>query len=218
MKLNADRCHLLILGRNPNQQVTLNIGDSPKENTDGEKLLGVVIDKKLTFDTNVSKLCKNAGIKLFALARIAGSMDPIKLGILIRAFVVSHFQYCPLVWMFQSRHLHSKINRMDERALRIAHNDYQSTFNILLENSCSVNMHVKNLQTLMNEMFKTKENLNPPFMKEIFCERSVVYNNEFLPPRVKTMSYGTETIKYRGKRLFLSLPQHTRNNHVNNFL
>ena len=39
----------------------------------------------------------------------------------------------------------------------------------------------------------------------------------FLPPRVKTMSYGTETIKYRGKRLFLSLPQHTRNNHVNNF-
>ena len=161
MKLNADRCHLLILGRNPNQQVTLDIGDSAKENTDEEKLLGVVIDKKLTFDTTVSKLCKNAGIKLFALARIAGSMDPIKLGILIRAFVVSQFQYCPLVWMFQSRHLHSKINRMDERALRIAHNDYQSTFNILLENSCSVNMHVKNLQTLMNEMFKTKENLNP---------------------------------------------------------
>ena len=51
MKLNADKCHLLILGTNSNQQVTLNIGDYVIENTDEEKLLGVVIDKKLPFDT-----------------------------------------------------------------------------------------------------------------------------------------------------------------------
>ena len=36
----------------------------------------------------------------------------------------------------------------------------------------------------MIEMFKTKVNINPPFMKEILCERTVAYNlrndNEFL--------------------------------------
>ena len=51
MKLNAEKCHLLILRRNSNEQVTRNKGDSVIENTDKEKLLGVVIDKKLTFDT-----------------------------------------------------------------------------------------------------------------------------------------------------------------------
>ena len=69
----------------------------------------------------------------------------------------------------------------------------------------------------MIEMSKTKENQNPPFIKEIFCECSVAYNlrnnNEFLPPRVRTVSYGTETIKDRIEdNVFGSfLPQHIRN-------
>ena len=72
---------------------------------------GVVIDKKkLTFDTRISKLCEKAGSKLFALARIAGYMDPNKPGILMRAFVVSQYQYCPLVWMFHSGYLNNKTN------------------------------------------------------------------------------------------------------------
>ena len=215
MKLNADKCHLLILGRNSNQQVTLNIEDSVVENTEEEKLLGVAIDKKLTFDTHISKLCKKAGSKLFALARIAGYMDRNKLRILMRAFVISQLQCCPLVLMFNSRHLNNKFNGVHERALRIAHKDYQSIFNVLLENDCSVNMQAKNLQTLVTEMLKTTENLNPPFKKGIFCERSAAYNlrnnNYFLPPRVRKVSYRTETFKYREQRLWVTLPQYIRN-------
>ena len=215
MKLNTDKCHLLILGRNSNQHITVNVGDSVIGNTEEEKLLGVVIDKRLTFETHISKLCKKAGNKLFALARISGYMDSNKLRILMRAFVISQFQYCPLVWMFHSRHLNNKINRIHERALRIAYKDYESSFNTLLGKDDSVSIHAKNLQTLLIEMFKTKENINPPFMREIFCERTVTYNlrnnNEFLLPMVRTTSYGSETIKYRGQRLWLSLPQHIRN-------
>ena len=51
-------------------------------------------------------------------------------------------------------------------------------------------------------------------MEEIFCESAVTYdlrnNNEFLLPRVRTTSYGSETIKHRGQRLWLPLPQHIR--------
>ena len=50
-------------------------------------------------------------------------------------------------------------------------------------------------------------------MKEIFCERPAFYNlrtnNEFL--LLRTVSYGTETIKYRGQSFWLTLPQHIRN-------
>ena len=52
MKLNTDKCHLLILGRNSNQHITVNVGDSVIGNTEEEKLLGVVIDKILTFETH----------------------------------------------------------------------------------------------------------------------------------------------------------------------
>ena len=101
--------------------------------------------------------------------------------------------------MFHSRHLNSKINNIHERALKIAYKDYDSSFNTLLEKDDSVNIHVKHLRNLMIEIFKTKGNINPPFMREIFCERHAVYNlrinNEFMVPRVRTTCYGTETIK-----------------------
>ena len=63
--------------------------------------------------------------------------------------------------MFHSRHLNNKINSIHERALRIAYKDFESNFKTLLEKDNSVSIHVKNLQTLMIEMFKTKENINP---------------------------------------------------------
>ena len=116
--------------------------------------------------------------------------------------------------MFHSRHLNNKINRIRKRTMRIAYKDYESSFNTLLKKDNSVSIHAKNLQTLLSEMFKTKVNINPPFMKEIFCERTVTYNlrnnNEFLLPRVRTASYGSEIIKYRWQRLWLSIPQHIR--------
>ena len=64
----------------------------------------------------------------------------------------------------------------------------------------------------MAEMFKTTNNLSPSFMDEIFLKRSVTYNlrntNTFLLPlMVHTVNYGTETIRYRGQRIWHSLPQ-----------
>ena len=60
----------LILGRSSNQQVTVSKRGSGIENTGERKLPGIVIDKRLTFDKNSSKLCRKSGSKLFAFARI----------------------------------------------------------------------------------------------------------------------------------------------------
>ena len=68
MKLNTDKCHFMVLGKSSNQNVTVNVGSSVIGNTDEEKLLGVTIDKKLTFETHINKLCKKSGNKLFALS------------------------------------------------------------------------------------------------------------------------------------------------------
>ena len=174
-----------------------------------------MIDKKLTFETHINKLCKKAGNKLFALSRLSPYMNSNKLRILMRAFVTSQFQYCQLAWMFHSRHLNNKINKIHERALRIAYKDYVSSFDILLERDKPVTIHTKNLQTLMTEIFKTQNSMNPLFMSEIFRERENMYNlrinNEFVIPRIKTVNFGSESIRYRGPQLWFSLPQDIRN-------
>ena len=108
MKLNADKCHLLVLGQRCDDPVTVRIGSADVVNSSEEKLLGVQIDSKLSFDNHVSKLCQKASNKLYALARISPYMDQRKLRTLMRAFITSQFQYCPLIWMFHSRQLNKK--------------------------------------------------------------------------------------------------------------
>ena len=80
-----------------------------------------------------------------------------------------------------------------------------------MEKDRSVTIHEKNMQLLMTEMFKTINNLNPSFMNEIFIQRTPPYDlrntNTFLLPRVHTVNYGTETVRYRGQRIWRSLPQ-----------
>ena len=72
--------------------------------------------------------------------------------------------------------MNDKIDKIHERALRIAYKGYVFSFDTLLERDKSVTIHTKNLQTLMTEIFKTHYNMNPPFMNEIFIERENMYN------------------------------------------
>ena len=39
-----------------------------------------------------------------------------------------------------------------------------------------MSIHIGNLQLLMTEIFETKFDLNPPFVKDIFIEPSIPYN------------------------------------------
>ena len=54
------------------------------------------------------------------------------------------------------RKIENKINKIQERALRIAYRDNTSQFKELFEKDNSASVHQKNLQLLMNEIYKTK--------------------------------------------------------------
>ena len=84
-----------------------------KGNTE-EDLLGITFDQSLSFKKHVKALCKKANQKLYALARISLYMNTEKLQRLMRAFVLSHFSYCPLVWMFHDTAMNHRINHSHE--------------------------------------------------------------------------------------------------------
>ena len=118
MKLNKDKCHFLITG-NLNEHLFVKVGDELIWESAEQKLLGVTIDKNLNFDSHLSKLCNNVGRKVTALARIAKLLPFNKRKLILNTFIDSQFSYCPLVWMFCSRKMDRKINRLHERSLRI---------------------------------------------------------------------------------------------------
>ena len=77
----------------------------------------------------------------------------------MKPFVMSQFGHCPVIWMFHSRRLNSKVNSIHERALRITYQDHITTFQELLDKDSSVLMHNRNLKALATEMFKIHRGL-----------------------------------------------------------
>ena len=63
---------------------------------------------------NVSSLCKKARQKLHALAEVVNFMDLVKRKSLMKAYITSQFNYCPLIWMFHSTQLNNRINKIQE--------------------------------------------------------------------------------------------------------
>ena len=130
------------------------IDGSSTETNIKEVLLGITIDKDLKFDDHVNSLCKKAYQKLNALARLAPYMNVEKRRIIIKAFIESQFGYCPLVWMFHSRGINNKINRIHERASRITYNNKSSSFQNLLDKDNSATIRHRNMRTLAIETLK----------------------------------------------------------------
>ena len=149
----------------------MTVGNSLIKQSIEERLLGVTIDKDLSFKNHLDSLCKKASQKLHALVRISKFMDTDRIVLMMNTFVMSQFSYCPLIWMFHDRHINNKVNKIHERAVRIACKDSHSGFESLLERNNSVSRHQRNLQLLLVEIFETKENLNPSFV-----ERTENYN------------------------------------------
>ena len=94
--MNADKSQLLVTKNDEN--ISLNIDDEIIKGSKSVKLLRITIDNKLNFSEGVSNICKKVSKKLHALARISKYMSQEKLMILLKAFIESQFNYCPLVW------------------------------------------------------------------------------------------------------------------------
>ena len=162
LKANPDKFHLLL--SNPNPNISVKVDQYQISSSNCEKLLGIIIDNKLTFNNHVAGLCKKASQKLHALARVSKYMNMNKRRTIMKAFIIAQFGYCPLVWMFHSSTLNNRINKIHERALRIVYNDEQSSFNGLLIKDGAITIHQRNIQALAIEI----NGMSPEIMNKVF--------------------------------------------------
>ena len=81
--------------------------------------------------------------------------------------------------MFCGRTLNRQINRLHERALRIAYEDYESSFEQLLSKDGSVMIHQRNLRVLAVEMYKITYKLSHEFMWDMEEEIDTKYYTRY---------------------------------------
>ena len=103
------------------------IGDASIKTSIKETLLGIFIDSELSFDQHISSICSKASKELRALGHIATERT------LMKAFIESQFNRCPIIRIFHSRTMNNKINRIQESALRLVYSGHDSSFVELLK-------------------------------------------------------------------------------------
>ena len=65
-----------------------------------EEMLGVNIDRKLTFHQHIQKMYRKAGQKLSALLTLSPYLDTNKRKTMYTTMVKPQLNYCPTVWIF----------------------------------------------------------------------------------------------------------------------
>ena len=66
MVLNPGKCHCIVIGNNDLSYKTI-LNNNEIASSNKEKLLGILLDKKLDFDSHITSLCKNKQAKNLVL-------------------------------------------------------------------------------------------------------------------------------------------------------
>ena len=111
-------------------------------------------------------------------------------------FVNSHFSYCSFFQILHSRTLNDHINRIHQRALRIAYLNKSSSFKELLQNNNSVTIHQRNFQILASDFGKTK-NGSRVSKRAFLLVYELVVNHKFDFENKKMVQYGTESLSFQ---------------------
>ena len=206
MVVNSEKFQAIILNRKEAQAAHKLIIDNKEiKTTNSIKLLGINIDDQLRFNEHISILCSKAAMQLNALSRLQKYMGKSEKEAIINSFILSNFNYCPLVWHFSSCESIRKIEKIQKRCLRIILNDYESDYETLLCNSNKPTTEIRRLRTLAVETFKTLNKINPPYMKNIFTpkENAKVRRNDIIVKRINTSRFSN--LKSLGPKIWGNL-------------
>ena len=104
MKANPDKFQAISFGKRGNRDIPHLSCESihiPCE--DSVSLLGVNFDHLLTFNNHINDICKKAARQLAVLKRIGHFLTVQGKLTIYKSFIMSNFNYCPLIWHFCSK-------------------------------------------------------------------------------------------------------------------
>ena len=211
MPVNVSKLQVIVMNSShSDQKTTFDILEKEIANQSVVKMLGFLIDDKLKFDDHVSMLCLKASRQVSAMRRISKYFDTKSRFHLYNDFIMSNFTYCSNIWFFGRNGNVLKLENVHKRALRIALNDYTSSYCELLDKAKRPSIYVSGLRSVMLEFYKYINDVNPPILGNIFVKVSHQYNTrnsqKVIQPKVNTTSNGLNSFRYQGPRLWNLLP------------
>ncbi len=119
-----------------------------------------------------------------------------------RSFILSNLKYCPLVCHFCGVLNLKKMEKVQKRALRFAHNYFTSTYEELLAKGNHSTLYITRLRYIATEFYKSMNSLNPTYLLDMVTTINTEYTlknaRPVQQPKCKTVTHGINSFRYKG--------------------
>ena len=215
MQANPDKFQFLAVGRktyDKNPSIHIQNFNLTCEST--VKLLGIDIDYQLNFDAHISTICRKASQQLNILKRLGSYLNRLNKLTIFHTFILSNFNFCPLAWHFCTNKNSKKLEKVQERALRFVYEDYNSSYEELLQKAKVPSLQIRRMRTMALETYKIINKLAPVCLHDLVhmknSKYSFRYSNILEIPQIKSTRYGKKSFRFAAPTLWNSLPDHFR--------
>ena len=117
--------------------------------------------------------------------------------------------------MFFNRKSMKKVYKIQERYLRLMKNNYELSYEELLDLTYEISPYQRCLNSPMTEAYKCLNGISPDIMNYAFVVSKHRYNtrhyNLFVTDRPKTDTYGQNSIPYRANQIWHLLSRQIKN-------
>ena len=112
--------------------------------------------------------------------------------------------------MFVVKILIYKICKIHHRTLQVVYDDFNKSYDELLELNNELAIHQRHLRYLVIEVFKSIMHLNQQFMRSYFEEKTMSYDlrdgSKLVLPKTKSSHFSINSLRFRGNLLWNNLP------------
>ena len=211
LKVNCDKYQAMVLGNPKDERNTdLDISGEKVEQSQPIKILGVTLDENLNFKDHLHSVCKKVAGMIGVLRRLK-NLIPVNAKLLLyKSAIMPHLTYCRLVWHFCTASDNRKLERLQERALRLVYNTTAESYDALLKRAKLTTLQNRRLQDILILMFKVKNKSTTNEIANIFNINDENTNNkgynlrnaDFVLPRFKSVTYGRHSLRFLGPHYY----------------
>ena len=214
MGVNYDKFKCMSIGH-LSERVIFTINGKDVGPSKSVKILGLTIDQKLSFHEHINNICKSAARQLNVLKRLHKYLNLEARLAIFRCYILSNFNYCPIVWHFCSLEQSQLMEKIQERALRFVYNDFTTSYKELLIKGDHQILYIGRLRTIALEVYKLLNGHSPEYISDLIKLKNNSYDlcnsQSVVQPKCKTVTYGLKSFSYKGAKVWNTLPCNIRN-------
>ena len=162
---------------------------------------------------HIRNICQTSR-QINALRRISKFLNQQCRETVYTSFINANFGYCPLVWMLCGKCNLRKIEKLQERALRIVYQDSKLDYGSLIGKGGQLSLRMNMIRVLSIEIYKYVKGTNPDYLNEMFSLSNSHYDfcnqSRLKQPKFNTKTFGYRSFKYLGAKLWNLLPSHLK--------